>query len=167
MWPYPRIWGKGMQAKESLAAVLRATRLARGLKAEDFSARIDPTHVNNLENAKVNLTLETLEAVAHVLGVRSMTLLTLAATLREETTTEHFLELLSKEVAELSALGVVESSRNQIENGQLVKRPSGAQISQEKLAAVLECKATGMTQRETAQKLGLPATTVHRYWHKK
>lgn len=155
-----------MQAKESLAAVLRATRLARGLKAEDFSARIDPTHVNNLENAKVNLTLETLEAVSDVMGVSSVALLVLAASLREETPPQSFLKQLSQEVEELSALGVFDSSCNQIENGQLVKRPSGAQISEERLAAVLECKASGMTQRETAQKLGLPATTVHRYWHK-
>lgn len=155
-----------MLARDSLAAVLRVLRRARGLKAEDFSGCIDPTHVNNLENGKVSVTLDTLESVASVLDLRGVSLLLLATSLREET---HPLELLNKLKAEIDsvlALGVDADFENQIENDRLVPRPSGAQVFEDRLAAVRKCKVAGMTQRETVVKLGLPASTVQRYWHK-
>ncbi|MHA7114895.1 helix-turn-helix domain-containing protein [Pseudomonas promysalinigenes] len=34
------------------------------------------------------------------------------------------------------------------------------------MTAVLGCKANGLTQKETAQKLGIPTSTVQRYWQK-
>ncbi|MBK4992374.1 helix-turn-helix transcriptional regulator [Pseudomonas sp. S37] len=155
-----------MQAKESLAAVLRAMRLARGLKAEDFSSRIDPKHVNNLENAKVTPSMDTLEAAASILGVRAMSLLLLETSLRENVTPQDLLRELSDQVEELSTLGIITSAMAQLENGKLIARRSGAQVSQGRLTAVLACKALGMTQVETARKLGVPTTTVNRYWHK-
>jgi transcriptional regulator with XRE-family HTH domain len=166
MWLYPRIWGFRMLARDSLAAVLRVLRRARGLKAEDFSGCIDPTHVNNLENGKVSATLDTLESVASVLDLRAVSILLLATSLREET---HPLELLSKLRAEIDSvlsLSALADFESQIENNRLVPRPSGAQVFEDRLAAVRECKVAGMTQRETAVKLGLPASTVQRYWHK-
>jgi transcriptional regulator with XRE-family HTH domain len=136
------------------------------LKAEDFSGCIDPTHVNNLENGKVSATLDTLESVASVLDLRAVSILLLATSLREET---HPLELLSKLRAEIDSvlsLSALADFESQIENDRLVSRPSGAQVFEVRLAAVRECKIAGMTQRETVVKLGLPASTVQRYWHK-
>ncbi|MBV4516159.1 MULTISPECIES: helix-turn-helix domain-containing protein [Pseudomonas] len=155
-----------MLARTSLAAVIRAMRLARGLKVEDFASALEPRHLNNLENAKVSPSLETLQAVARVLGVRAASLLLLEESLRENWALQDLVKELGLEVEELSALGVIASSSSQLENGQLVKRSAGAQVLQDRLAAVLECKASGMTQGATARKLGLPTTTVHRYWHK-
>ena len=156
-----------MLARESLAAVLRVLRRARGLKAEDFSSCIDPTHVNNLENAKVSVTLDTLDSVASVLDLKAVSLLLLATSLREHIAPGQLLEELKAEIDSVVALGVVADFESQIENDRLVSRPSGAQVSEERLAAVRACKASGMTQRDTAVKLGMPASTVQRYWHKK
>lgn len=155
-----------MLARDSLAAVLRVLRRARGLKAEDFSACIDPTHVNNLENGKVSVTLETLESVANVLDLRTISLLVLATSFREKISIHELLTEVKTQVDEFSSSEILAAFASQIENGQLVQRPSGAQVSQKKLAAVRECKVAGMTQRETVAKLGLPASTVQRYWHK-
>lgn len=156
-----------MLARDSLAAVLRVLRRARGLKAEDFSGWIDPTHVNNLENGKVSVTLDTLESVARVLDLRAISLLLLAASLRENTHPRELLNQVKAEVDSVLALGVAADFESQIENDRLVSRRSGAQVSEDKLTAVRACKDLGMTQRDTAAKLGLPASTVQRYWHKK
>lgn len=156
-----------MLVRDSLAAVLRVARRTRDLKAEDFSGGIDPTHVNNLENGKVSVTLETLESVATVLDVRAISLLVLAASLREKVSPTDLLAEVKKELRAFSSPEILADLASQIENDQLVPRPSGAQVSQEKLAAVRACKSSGMTQRETVAKLGLPASTVQRYWHKK
>lgn len=158
--------GIPMLVRDSLAAVLRVIRRSRGLKAEDFSALIDPTHVNNLENGKVSVTLETLQSVSSVLDFRAISLLVLATSVREKVSPNDLLAEVKREIRAFSSAKAMAEFASQIENGELVRRPSGAQVSQEKLAAVRECKIAGMTQRETVVKLGLPASTVQRYWHK-
>lgn len=93
-----------MLVRDSLAAVLRVARRTRDLKAEDFSGGIDPTHVNNLENGKVSVTLETLESVATVLDVRAISLLVLAASLREKVSPTDLLAEVKKELRAFSSL---------------------------------------------------------------
>lgn len=155
-----------MDSRDSLAAVLRVVRRARKLKAEQLSEGITATHVANLENGKVSVTLETLEAVATMLNVKPITLLALAAGLRTETPYEVVLRDIKSEIEQLTAMGVLEALPQEFEAGRLKSRPSGAQVSQKRLAAVLECKAGGLTQKETAQKLGIPTSTVQRHWQK-
>lgn len=65
-----------------------------------------------------------------------------------------------------SSPGFLADFASPIEDGRLIRRPSGAQVSREKLAAVRECKVAGMTQRDSVAKLDLPSSTVQRYWHK-
>ncbi|MBD8791026.1 helix-turn-helix transcriptional regulator [Pseudomonas syringae] len=166
MWLYPQLWGFQMQAKDSLAAVLRVLRRARGLKAEDFANHIAPTHVNNLENGKVSVTLETLQSVSAVLDVRPITLLILAESFRGKVSPADMLVEIEKELNNLASPAMLKDFAGQMEGDQLVRRPSGAQLSQEKLSAVRECKAQGMTQREAVLELGFPTSTVQRYWHK-
>jgi transcriptional regulator with XRE-family HTH domain len=159
--------GLRMQPKDSLAAVLRVVRRVRGLKAEDFSGHIDPTHVNNLENAKVSVTIDTLEAVASALNMSTISLLVLAESLRNKVTSQEILADVKAQVREFSDAKTTQAFADQFEDGRLVSRPSGAQLAQEKLAAVLACKTQGLSQKETVAKLGIPTSTVQRYWHKK
>lgn len=155
-----------MDSKDSLAAVLRVLRRARERKAEHFSEGINPTHIANLENGKVSVTLDTLEAVAAVLNVKPVTLLVLATGLRTDVPSDSVLREIELELEELASLGVVGALANEFEDGKLRSRPSGAQVSQARLEAVLACKASGLTQKETAKKLGIPSSTVQRYWQK-
>lgn len=158
--------GYSVHSKDSLAAVLRVLRRARGLKAEHFAEGIAPTHVANLENGKVSVTVETLEAVAQVLNVEPISLLALATGLRTGTSYERVLRDVKAEIDKLAAQGLLGDFDQEFEDGRLRSRPSGAQVSKERVAAVLKCKAAGLTQKETAQKLGIPASTVQRYWQK-
>lgn len=154
-----------MPLRDSLAAVLRLVRSARGLSKDDFQGQIDPKHVYNLENAKTNVTLETLEIVASTLQVDPLALLTLAASLEREQTHDEFLRYLSKEVRKLSDLGVVANWPSQFENGTLSPLPAGRRTSREKVDAVLECRARGMTQKEAADALNMSTSTVNRIWN--
>lgn len=155
-----------MPLRESLAAVLRLVRSARGLSKDDFQGQIDPKHVYNLENAKTNVTLETLEIVASTLKVDPLALLILAASLEREQAHDEFLRYLGKEVRKLSDLGVVANWPGQFENGALSPLPAGRQPSREKVEAVLACQARGMTQKQTATELGIPTSTVNRIWNR-
>lgn len=157
-----------MRTRESLAAVLRLVRSARKLKVEDFAAAVDPRHIQFLEAGNVTTKLDTLEAVADVLGVNPLSLLVLSSSFGANSSPVELMKQILAEVDDLAAMGVnAESLAGQFQDGQLISRPAGAQVNQEKLAAVLSCKDQGMTMSETANKLGMPATTVRRYWLKK
>jgi transcriptional regulator with XRE-family HTH domain len=155
-----------MLTRDSLGAVLRILRSARKLKVDDFADCIDPKHVNNLENGKSSVTLETLESVAHVLTVNPLSLLILSASLRDGRSPEELLIELKEDVRELRALGVNDGFSGQFEDGKLTVRRPGTQIDQQKLTAIIACKVEGMTQSEAAKKLGIPLSTIRRYWVK-
>lgn len=156
-----------MPLRDSLAAVLRLVRSARGLSKDDFQGRIDPKHVYNLENAKSSVTLETLETLASTLQVDPLTLLTLAASLDRNQTHEDLLKHLGKEAMQLSDLGVAAKWSSQFKDGVLLPLPAGKRTSPERIDAILACRARGMTQKETATELGIPASSVNRIWNRK
>ncbi|MEB0046841.1 MULTISPECIES: helix-turn-helix domain-containing protein [unclassified Pseudomonas] len=156
-----------MPLRDSLAAVLRLVRSARGLSKDDFHGQLDPKHVYNLENAKTSVTLETLQILASTLKVDPLALLTLAASLDRKQTHDELLEHLSKEVRMLSDLGVVADWPSQFENGALLSMRAGTRTPPEKIEAVLICRARGMTQKQTATELGIPSSTVNRIWNRK
>ena len=156
-----------MPLRDSLAAVLRLVRSARGLSKDDFQGQLDPKHVYNLENAKTSVTLETLEILASTLEVDPLTLLTLATSLDRKQTHEELLKHLSKEVRMLSDLGVVANWSGQFKNGSLLSLPAGKRTSPEKIEAVFACRARGMTQKQASIELGIPSSTVNRIWNKR
>jgi transcriptional regulator with XRE-family HTH domain len=153
---------------DSLAAVLRLVRDARGLRIEDFAGTVEPRHVQSLEAGRLTTTsLASLEGVAKVLGVNPITLLVLSSGFGADGSPADVLKEIQHDIKALDALKVnAESFSRQFQGGQLVSRPAGVQVNQEKLAAVLLCKDQGMSISETAKKLGMPATTVRRYWLK-
>lgn len=164
MWLYPRFWGFSVQTRDSLAAVIRVLRSARTLSVDDFASSVDPKHINNLENGKVSPTIEMLEAVAEVLNVSPIALLLLSSTVRDGRTPEQTLKDLREEVRHLTKTGMANQFPAQFSGGKLVSRARGARVNQENLAAVLTCKSRGLTPSEAAKKLGMPVTTVRRYW---
>lgn len=156
-----------MRTRDSLAAVLRLARSARKLKVDDFASAVDPRHMQYLETGRVTTTLETLEAVAKVLDVNPISLLVLSSSLGTGTSLDDLIKQILADIHNLSALDVnADSFAAQFLDGHLAPRPAGAQVNQEKLSAVLECKAQGMSISQAAKKLGMPATTVRRYWSK-
>ncbi|MNF03412.1 hypothetical protein D3C80_2027260 [compost metagenome] len=74
---------------------------------------------------------------------------------------------LWSELEKLREMKVMESVPAQFSNGVLIAAKGGKPAtSAEKVRAVLDCKASGLTQKETSVKLGIPASTVHKIWHR-
>lgn len=62
------------------------------------------------------------------------------------------------------AAGGLSEAKAQIRSGELAAKPAGVPVNAELLRGVLECKAKGMTQNDTAMQLGMSKATAHRYW---
>ncbi|QLJ12634.1 helix-turn-helix transcriptional regulator [Pseudomonas putida] len=157
--------GVPMSLRISIAAVLRLAKRAKGLKNEDFQNHLDPKHVNNLENAKVNPSLEILEAVAKPLELDPLALIIFAACMDRDEPFEKVMADLKAGVDQLNAWGIAERFNDEFSAGALIPRVSGAQRTKEKTEAILRCKRQGLNQKETSLKLNIPTSTVHRIWN--
>ncbi|MBC3495711.1 XRE family transcriptional regulator [Pseudomonas sp. SWRI100] len=155
-----------MPLRESLAAVLRLVRASRGLSKDDFQGLIDPKHVYNLETAKSGVTLDTLEAIASVLQVDALTLLTVAASLERGQSHKDLLAHLKDDGQQLAELGVLAKWHGEFEDGSLVATKPGRRTPPETVEAILACQAQMMSQKETAEATGVSAATVSRIWNR-
>ncbi|RKS18935.1 hypothetical protein BJ917_4635 [Pseudomonas sp. WPR_5_2] len=155
-----------MTMRESLAAVLRLVRSARGLSKEDLQGQIDPKHLYNLENAKTGITLDMLNTTSSALNVDPLALLIVASCFEKKLTHDDVLEGLRVEIKGLIDLGVIKGLPEQFVDGSLVPSKAGQRSSPEKIEAVLHCQAQGMTQKETSDALGIPTSTINRIWRK-
>lgn len=153
-----------MPLRDPLAAVIRLVRSARGLAKEDFPGLLDAKHVYNLENSKASATLDTLEMLSSALDVDPIALLVVAASYERYQSPEDFLKFIGKQTKMLREMGVVDDLPGQFRKDVLVPRPAGRRTSEEKVKAVLRCKASGMTQKEASDTLGIPTSTVGRIW---
>lgn len=157
-----------MPSRYSLAAILRTTRAARGLSQEQLRSTLEARHLHNIEHAKSNATLEMLQGISEQLDVDLVALMAAAASYERGETLEEFMTYLWSELSKLNDLGVLENVPNQFLDGELIAAKSGKpSIPAEKIRSVLDCKAKGLTQKETSVKLGIPTSTVHKIWHRK
>lgn len=153
-----------MPLKEPLAAVLRLTRSAQGLSQEDFHGRVEARHMNNIEHAKSSPTLSTLEELASGLGIDLVAILAVASAHEKGLGLKEYLRYLASEAGRLESLGVWKKMDGEFEAGKLVTTHPRVRSSSLNKAAVLKCKAAGMTQKETVDALGLGKATVSRIW---
>jgi len=153
-----------MPLRDPLAATIRLTREARGLTKDDFSGLVDPKHVYNLENSRTSVTLDTLESLASALEVDPIAMLVIAGAYERQQSPAEFLKYLGKQAKAFREMGVVDGLPHQFEGGVLIPQIAGRRVSQEKVDAVLRCKAEGMTQKEASVALGIPTSTVARIW---
>ncbi|MNE46524.1 hypothetical protein D3C80_1408670 [compost metagenome] len=112
------------------------------------------------------MTIDTLEAVASVLQVDALTLLTVAASLDRGQSHASLLQHLIEQGSELDALGVRQKWPTEFQGNLLVPMQAGRRTPITKIKAILACRARGMNQKETAQELGLSTATVSRNWNK-
>lgn len=156
-----------MPSRYTLAAVLRTTRAARGLSQEQLGGTLEARHLHNVEHAKSNVTLEMLEGISESLDVDVVALLAAASSYDRQESLEEFMTYLWTELAKLRDMQVLENVPAQFSDGELITAKAGKPpIAAEKIRAVLKCKADGLTQKETSTTLGIPASTVHKIWHK-
>ncbi|MBK0057186.1 XRE family transcriptional regulator [Pseudomonas sp. S44] len=164
IWLYPRLWVLQMSLREPLAAVLRLTRTARNLSQEDFHGRVEARQMNNIERAKSNPTLSSLEDIAIALDVDLVALVAVASAHDRNQTPKEFLKDLACEITKLEKLGVLDKLDGEFTDGKLQSVHGRVRSGAANRAAVLQCKAEGKTQKETAELLGLAKSTVSKLW---
>lgn len=94
-----------MNIKESLALALKRARIAKKITQEDFSDISSRTYVSTLERGLYSPTVEKVDALAKVIGVHPLTILSLAYLINEETRdASALLKVINSELNELILL---------------------------------------------------------------
>ena len=159
-----------MVSRESLAAVLRLARASRGMSRDQLYAKIkskiEPRHLQRLENAKTGVTLEMLGSIAEALCFDPMALLMVASSYDEQLSIGERRAALKKEIPKLDALGIVADMPKHFSEGKLVGEKAGWSLPDSIIQKALTSRDQGLSQSETARKLGIHQTTVGRIWRK-
>lgn len=153
-----------MLLKDALAGTLRAIRAQRGLDYGDLAEASTKTYIGFLEQAKSNVTVEKLHELASALDIDVVVVIALAVSLEKNETPFATLERVLVQMRSFEAEGGLELLSEQFVDGALAKRPSGKPKQTKNVAAVCKLKAAGHTRAEVSRMLGLPPSTVARYW---
>lgn len=155
-----------MIVKEEIAIVLRAIRQLKGARYDALMGAISQNNLSLLEQGKTLATLPTLLKIADSLDIHPLALLAVALGLRNQNTPEYELNLALEDVHRFFDEGGLQVMEQQQQDGSLKKRARGTKANSENVEAVMKLKKLGKTQTEVARDLGLPLTTVHRYWRR-
>ncbi|WP_256592084.1 helix-turn-helix domain-containing protein [Pseudomonas sp. CC120222-01a] len=150
--------------KDELAIAIRAVRQMKGLSFEAMSGAATQNSLSLIEGAKIHPSLPTLLKLAQSLDISVLTLLALSLGVRDGNSPKDQLHSALKEVENFIKADGLLLIEGQIKNGVMVKRPRGTTADAERVQAVLDLKRQGKTQAAIARELGLPPTTVRRYW---
>lgn len=150
--------------KEELAITLRAIRRMKGMGYEALAGTISQSNLSLLEQGKIQATLPTLLKIADTLDVSLLTIMALCLAIRDQKTPERELLDAQAELRNFIESGGLDLMKDQTQDGVLKKRERGIRANAERISAVIDLKRQGMTQAETARALGLPKSTVQRYW---
>ncbi|MGO3986496.1 hypothetical protein ABI582_19205 [Pseudomonas sp. SAS7] len=155
-----------MLTRETLAAVIRAIRLVKGLTREDLNGCVGSTNLHKLENGTGGITVDTLQRLSTGLGVAPTTLLVLASSHPGPSSTETEIEKIREELVKLDSLGISTAVTQQFEAGKLIPHLRGRKANNHLLEKILALKSQGKTQKEVIEILGAPQSTVNRLWRK-
>jgi transcriptional regulator with XRE-family HTH domain len=155
-----------MDNKLAFAAALRAVRASKEMTQEMLARATSRPYVGRLEKGESTPTVEKLQALSDALGVSPLTLIALSLSLQEDQSTSALLARLKQELAQFEKAGGPQVLQQQMTEGQLVPRTKGVPMDADRLADVLRHKAAGLTQKETADRLGISTSTVHDMWKK-
>ncbi|OIR12492.1 helix-turn-helix protein [mine drainage metagenome] len=94
-----------MNIKESLGLALKKARIAKKVTQEDFSDISSRTYVSTLERGLYTPTVEKVDALAKVIGVHPLTILSLAYLISEEAAdASALLNVVNSELKDLVSL---------------------------------------------------------------
>lgn len=154
-----------MSLKKDIGAAIRSIRTVRGADYGDLAEVSVKANINKLEQGMSNITLEKLVDLSKALQFDSVALLAMCVAMQKG---EHYSLTLKRAADQLDAFqaeGGMELFSSQLIGRELVQRPRGKPKKTKNEEAVEELKAAGFSQAETAERLGLAKSTVHRYWH--
>lgn len=148
-----------MSLRQSFAAVLQMLRLRKGIPQPAMTKHVNQQTVSKLELAKSSVSLETSYKLAAGLEIETVTLVALTIASHHQRTAR---EILLASLAEIEALELADAAIP-VEPEPLI--PLNISGAKEKLLAVHELKAKGLSQVEAARQLGMPESTLRRLWH--
>ncbi|MFK0310595.1 helix-turn-helix domain-containing protein [Pseudomonas sp. NPDC090233] len=149
-----------MNLREAYAAVLQLLRDQQQLSQYDVASGVTQSHISRIEGCQSNPTLETSRELAKALSLHPVALLALVHAADERKTPR---EILDQVHAELQRLEMLDAPLPQSPTKKAHPRTRSAE---ENLLKVRALKAEGKTQAEVITLLGIPRSTVSRYWRK-
>ncbi|WP_397453646.1 helix-turn-helix domain-containing protein [Pseudomonas sp. NA-150] len=155
-----------MSLKKEIAATIRVIRRLRGLGYEDLAEASAQANIGLLEQGKTNITLDKLVKLSNALDFDPITLLAICIALDKNETPDESLKRALTQLDAFQAAGGMEAVHEQFDGEILLKRSRGKPANTQSAAAVLALKAQGLSQAEVIRELGLPKSTVQRYWQK-
>jgi hypothetical protein len=136
--------------------------MTKGMAQSDLAEAADPRHIYKLEHAKSDATLRMVEDIGKTTGFDPLTLLALSISADRSESLAIVLERLQQELSDFEAAGGLVNLATLVELGPVdARRHARAQ----KQAEIQECKAAGLTQRQTAEKLKIAKSTVAGLWN--
>ncbi|MBJ9976923.1 helix-turn-helix transcriptional regulator [Pseudomonas sp. S75] len=150
-----------MALRDGLGVALRAIRSTHDLAQTDLGGAAGRSYVQLLEHGRSDVTLGKLEAIGKALDIDALTLLVLSASADRDEPLASVIQRIEEELAAFREAGGMENLADQINLGPAQVR---VEKRESRRASVQECKAAGMTQRQTAEKLQLAKSTVADFW---
>lgn len=148
-----------MSLRKAYAATLQLLRVRSDLSQADFQGQADQAHISRLEASKTSASVDLTADIAKSLGLTPLAFLTLVASAHEGKSAR---SMLDEVLAELHELGVVDEV---LPNEPKTLTPPQTAAAAEKLKAVQELKKAGLSRAEVSLQLGMPKTTVRRFWN--
>lgn len=153
--------------QNEIAAVVRALRDLRGSAQEELAEISSQANFSRLEQGKTQASLAKLSKIAVSLNFDLVALVALCQALQDGTSPGEVMAKASKDLEGFVAQGGLQGLERHWEAGEgLIKRTRGKPTDPDKIRAVLELKASGMTRAQVGRELNLPEATVRRYWVK-
>lgn len=153
-----------MTLKLGVAAVLRTLRSEQSITLESVNDATSRQYLTALEQGKSSISLEKLQAISTALGMSPLTFLTLTLSVTDGEPARALLKRAQAELDDFEKTGGIAALERQVSLGAVASKRPGRPVNQERLRNVLQCKAEGMTQSATAQKLGISKQRVHELW---
>ncbi|CAJ0557559.1 unnamed protein product, partial [Mesorhabditis spiculigera] len=150
-----------MLLRQAYAAVLQLLRARLDLSQHDIAQTVTQSHVSQLEAVKTSATLEVSQELAEALNLHPVSFLALVHAAQDQRSAREILRLAMEE---LDAIELLDAALP-IQPEKL--SPPQTVAADKKWEAVQELKKEGHSQAEVVQMLGMPRSTVGRYWHKK
>lgn len=152
-----------MTGPKALAAVIRGIRHSRGLKQEDIDT-VTRSYMGQLERGEVNVSIEVLQRIAHILNVDTSVLLLITSALMAGHSVRVASQIFAEQLEELEHNGAIARITEIAASGQPTQFRES--LAAERLEKVRSMRQIGMSMSEIAKALDMSKSTVHKYLHR-
>jgi len=152
-----------MSLNKSAGAALWAIRNSKKIPQADLGDALSQKQVYLVEQGESSLTIGKLGDLCEALGIHPTTLIVLSEAAREDVSAREILDKALVEIESFEAKGGMALLRDFLAGD---TDRAKQQESRDKLAAVQNRKAAGMSQARIAEELGMAKSSVRYFWNK-